>query len=333
MRTLIFLLLLSIQTRYLLAQSQICQNGKLDARVALALKTTLKELPASPTASVEQIRDVQLPVLPFPRSDVQILTITADNIPIHVYNPTHSKDLPILIYYHPGGFVTPFLPFMQYDCWRQAKAYRALVIAVDYRVAPEHKFPAAVNDAFHAFQWVITHAQTIGGDTSRIMVMGLSAGGNLAAVVCQKAQQAGLGHKIKLQVLHCPSTDHPQHSARYPSYQQYASGYFLTKAFCLYSIQTYAPGIDTYHPEVAPIQRQSLSGLPPVLMLTAEFDPFRDEGYAYYERLRQAGVPGWYHCFSGQIHCLLGLPANAKQLQQVDELIVKAMGSVWGHKR
>ncbi|MBD2705695.1 alpha/beta hydrolase fold domain-containing protein [Spirosoma sp. BT702] len=156
MKSLLFLVLV-LAASYVLAQNQPCQTGKLDARVALALKTVLKELPSSPTASVEQIRDVNIPVRLFPRSDVQALTITADSIPIQIYNPAHLSGLPILIYYHPGGFVTPLLPFMQYDCWRQAKAYKALVIAVDYRVAPEHRFPAAVEDAYRAFQWVPNH--------------------------------------------------------------------------------------------------------------------------------------------------------------------------------
>lgn len=314
---------------YLRADAQPCQTGKLDPRVAKTLKTVLPDLPASATTSVEQIRDVKLATPTFPPADVQTIRITADSIPLHIYNPAHATGLPILISFHPGGFVTPMLPFMKYDCWRQARVYNAVVIAVDYRVAPEYKFPAAVTDAYNTVRWAIRHGHAYGGDTSRIVVLGLSAGGNLAAVVCQKANEEGWGNKIKLQVLNCPSTDNPRNWAAYPSYERYASGYFLTKAFCQYSIQAYAPDASMNNAEVAPIQRRNLTGLPPALIITAEFDPLRDEGYAYAERLRKAGVPVQYTCFPGQIHCLLGLPPAAEQQKEVDRLVIATMRRVF----
>ncbi|MBC3787676.1 alpha/beta hydrolase [Spirosoma utsteinense] len=311
-----------------LVQAQPCQTGKLDPRVAVALRTVLADLPSSLTTSVEQIRAIKMKAPDFPKADVRYLTITADSIPLQVYNPAHATGLPIIISYHPGGFVTPILPFMAYEFWRQAKTYNALVFAVDYRVAPEHKYPAAVNDAYSAFKWVASNGHRYGGDTSRIVVLGLSAGGNLAAVVCQKAEKEGLARRIKLQILNCPSTDNPRNFAQHPSYQHYASGYFQTKAFCQYSIQAYAPDAALDNPEVAPLQSKRVSGLPPAVVITAEFDPLRDEGYAYAERLRNAGVPVRYHCFAGQIHCLVGLPADAHEHQEVDQLILTAMREV-----
>lgn len=327
MKTLVPLILVFSVT-LCVVQAQTCNTGRLDARVALALKTVLRDLPGSSTASVEQIRDVRIPVTPFPQEDLQMLKVTADSIPIHIFNPLHTTGLPIIIYYHPGGFVTPLLPFMQYECWRQAKAFEAVVVAVDYRIAPEHPFPAAVNDSYKAFQWISVNGQTFGGDTARIIVEGLSAGGNLAAVVCQKALTDGISGHIKLQVLNCPSTDNPRNNARYKSFQQYASGYFQTKAFSEYTIQAYAPNEDSNNPEVGPINRHNLRGLPPALVLTAEFDPLRDEGQKYAKRLRQAGVQVWGHCFSGQIHCLLGLPTRSAELKLVDELLLNAIRSV-----
>lgn len=138
----------------MLAAAQPCQTGKLDPRVARALRTVLTDLPSSLTTSVEQIRDVRIKAPAFPKADVRYLNVTADSISIRVYNPAHTTGLPIIISYHPGGFVTPLLPFMAYECWRQAKTYHAIVFAVDYRVAPEHRFPAAVNDAYVAFNWI-----------------------------------------------------------------------------------------------------------------------------------------------------------------------------------
>lgn len=317
---------------HLPAYAQPCQTSKLDPRVAVALRTVLADLPSSPTTSVEQIRDVRIPTPAFPQADMRHLRVTADSIPIQVYNPAYATGLPIIISYHPGGFVTPILPFMEYEFWRQAKTYNAIVFAVDYRVAPEHRFPAAVDDAYGAFRWVVQNGQRYGGDTSRIVVLGLSAGGNLAAVVCQKAQAEGLANAIKLQILNCPSTDHPRNAARHPSYQRYATGYFQTKAFCEFSIRTYAPNATTNNPDVAPLQRNRLAGLPPALILTAEFDPLRDEGYAYAERLRIAGVPVQYRCFAGQIHCLLGLPADAGELDELDQLVIDTMHKTWRTK-
>ncbi|HZG25339.1 MAG TPA: alpha/beta hydrolase [Chitinophagaceae bacterium] len=315
---------------FMAARAQTCRTGKLDSRVAQTLNTVLSDLqPASATVSVEQIRDVKMKTLPFPRADVQHVRITADSIPVKIYNPAHAAGLPIIISYHPGGFVTPMLPFMEYEFWRQAKTYRAIVFAVDYRVAPENKYPAAVNDAYNTFKWVADHGQEYGGDTARIIVSGLSAGGNLAAVVCQKAKKEGLTGKIKLQVLNCPSTDHPDHFARYASYQIYAACYFLTKAFCQYYIHAYAPGEPLTNPEIAPIQNKDLAGLPPAVVITAEFDVLRDEGHAYADRLRKAGVPVWYRCFGGQIHCLIGLPDEAKELTEVDTLVLRAMKKVF----
>ncbi len=316
----------------LVAKGQPCQTGKLDPRVAAMLQTVLTDLPSSGLNSVEQIRAVKMPTPAFPKSDVVHQKISADSIPIQIYNPTHAKGLPIIISFHPGGFVTPILPFMEYDFWRQAKAYQAIVFGVDYRVAPEHPYPAAVNDAYNAFKWIAEHGHDYGGDTSKIIVLGLSAGGNLATVVCQKAKKEGLAHKIKLQVLNCPSTDNARNHTQYASHQTYASGYFQTRQFSLFSIQMYAPQVELSNPEVAPVQSPDVSGLPPAVVITAEFDPLRDEGHAYAQKLENAGVKVWCRCFPGQIHCLVGLPWDAEPLQQVDQLVRNAMKQVFSRK-
>ena len=327
MKTLL-LSVITIFTALLNVRAQPCNTGKLDPRVAQALRTVLNDLPGSPEISVEQIRNVKVPVLPFPKADCLMLRVTSDSIPIQVFNPLHATGLPIIIYYHPGGFVTPLLPFMQYECWRQAKVFKAIVFAVYYRIAPEHPFPAAVNDSYNAFRWISVHGQTFGGDTSQLVVEGLSAGGNLAAVVCQKARLDGVEGRIRLQILNCPSTDNAKNNSRYQSFQRYASGYFQTKAFSEYSIRAYAPEEPLDNPDVGPINRQDLHGLPPALVLTAEFDPLRDEGQFYAQRLRAAGIQVWDHCFPGQIHCLLGLPADSEEQKYTDQLLLNTMRMV-----
>lgn len=310
---------------------QPCQSNKLDPRVAQALRTVLPDLTVTPTRSLEQIRSVRIPTLTFPAADVEKLKITADSISIQIYNPTHKQGLPVILSLHAGGFVTPLLPFMEYEMWRQARDYQALVIAVDYRVAPEHPYPAAVTDVYQTFKWLLRSGHRYGGDTTRLVVLGASAGGNLAAVVCQKAKQEGLAHRIKLQILNCASVDSPLNAEQHSSYQQYASGYFLTKAFCQYYIGAYAPGVSRDHPEVAPFRQLDVSGLPPAVVITAEYDPVRDEGYEYAQRLKQAGGKVWYKCFPGQIHCLVGLPPDANELRQLDKVIVSAMREVFGY--
>lgn len=309
--------------------AQVCETGVLDPRVATALKTVLTDLPSSENVSVEQIRDVRIPSATFPKNDVTIVKVTGDSIPIQIYNPWKEKNLPIIISYHPGGFVTPMLAFMQSEFWRQAKTYRAIVFAVDYRVAPEHPYPAAVNDSYDAFKWVVENASRFGGDTNKLALLGTSAGGNLAAVVCQKAKEEGLSKHIKLHVLNCPSTDNPRNSSSHPSYDKYSSGYFLTKAFCEYYIKAFAPDEPLDNPEIAPLRRKDLSGLPPALIFTVEFDVVRDEGIEYAQRLRAAGVPVEQKCFGGQIHCLLGLPPDARELKELDEITIQALARAW----
>jgi len=327
MKKLIFLILaISLCVRG--AQAQQCNTGRLDPRVATALKTVLHDLPGSDTTSVERIRDVRVPIQSFPKEDQITLKITADSIVIQVFNPIHKTNLPIIIYYHPGGFVTPLLPFMQYECWRQAKLFKAIVVAVDYRIAPEHPFPAAVDDSYNAFRWITGNGQKFGGDTTKIIVEGLSAGGNLAAVICQKARIDGIQSRIKLQVLNCPSTDNARNNARYESFQKYASGFFQTKAFSEFAIRMYAPDEDLNNPDIGPVNRKDLHGLPPALVLTAEFDPLRDEGQLYARRLREAQVRVWEFCFAGQIHCLLGLPPGSEEQKHADHLLLTSIQAV-----
>lgn len=319
----IVLIFIFISKAFVYAQS--CETNTLDPRVAASLQSILTDLPGDPNASVEEIRNVKIATPALPDDEVIRVKITSDSVPLYIFRPSTTGMRPIVVYFHPGGFVTPLLSFMKYECWRLAWMLDAIVFAVDYRVAPENRFPAAVNDAYNTFKWVLENAGYHGGDTSRIVLMGLSAGGNLTAVVSQRAKKEGLAGKIKLQVMNCPSLDNPNNAGNYPSYQRYSSGYFLTKAFCRYSINAYAPTVDSKNTEIAPVLESDLSGLPPALIITAEFDPLRDEAALYARRLQNAGVPVVHRCFPGQIHCLLGLPPDAQELKDADMLLTNAM--------
>jgi acetyl esterase len=230
-----------------------------------------------------------------------------------------------MINYHGGGFISPLLPGLEYTLWREAKTYNVVLFAVDYRVAPENKFPAAVNDSYNAFKWIATHGGKYGGDTERIALFGNSAGANLVAVISQKAQRENISHKIKLQIMNgLPIDCSPKHMESSLSYQQNALGFMQTKAACYFAIETYAPG-QTGNPEVSPILTGDLRGLPPALIINAEFDPLRDDGFLYAAKLRKAGVKVWDKCFAGQIHCLIGLPPDAAEVQEMESMVKAAM--------
>lgn len=312
--------------------AQPCGTRQLDPRVASFLKLigyqdqTLEQLRAMPIANLKYAGP---PVRPYPKDDVTHLKITADSIPVLVFNPTHQTGLPVIINYHGGGFIAPLIPALEHSLWLDAKTYDAVVFAIDYRVGPENKFPAAVNDSYAAFKWVADHAVAFGGDTSRIVLMGNSAGANLAAVVTQKAKKEGIAGKIKLQVLNgLPADLRPENMERAVSYQENALGYFQTKAACYFAVESYAPG-KTANPEVSPAITEDLSGLPPAVIINAEFDPLRDDGILYAARLRKAGVRVWDKCFAGQIHLLLGLPPGAKELTEMETMVKAAMNESW----
>lgn len=172
--------------------AQQCGSRKLDPQIAGFLQMigyrdlTLSDLRSMP---ITQLKYPQIPEIPYPQQDVRRIKITGDSIPVLVFNPSHERHLPIIINYHGGGFISPLIPSLEHSLWQDAKTYHAVVFAVDYRVAPEHKFPAAVNDSYNAFRWISEHANEFGGDTGRIALMGNSAGANLVAVIAQKAKK------------------------------------------------------------------------------------------------------------------------------------------------
>jgi len=329
MRKTIFILFLNLFVVFnqkLVAQT--CGTRQLDPRMANFLKLTnykdlsLEELRSLP---INQIKYIDLPLRPYPGEDVKRIKVTADSIRILIFNPAHAQNLPIVINYHGGGFISPLLPGFEYSLWEDAKTYGAIIFGVDYRVAPENKFPAAVNDSYNAFKWIAEHGAEYGGDTSRITLMGNSAGANLVAVVSQKAKKEGISGKIKLQVMNgLPIDLRPENMEKSVSYQENAKGYFQSKAACYFAVETYAPG-QSGNPEVSPILTEDLKGLPPAVIINAEFDPLRDDGFLYAAKLRKAGVRVWDKCFAGQIHCLIGLPPNAEELKEFADMVRLAM--------
>ncbi len=225
---------------------------------------------------------------------------------VRVYEPAgQGRDRGVLVFFHGGGWVTGSLDSHDGVCRALAAATPCVVVAVDYRLAPEHRFPAAVEDAWAATAWVAEHAASLGADPARIAVGGDSAGGTLAAVVALRARDRGL--RLALQLLVYPVCDA---ACDTPSYRDCAEGYGLTAAAMRWYWQQYlGPDGDPADPEASPLRASALAGAAPALVLTAEHDPLRDEGQAYAARLREAGVPVTLARYDGLIHGFYRMPA------------------------
>lgn len=221
-------------------------------------------------------------------------------LPYRLYRPEQSiaGPLPALVYFHGGGCVFGDLDTHDGLCRMLAAESGCAVVAIDYRRAPEHKFPAAVEDSYAATAWVAEHAAALGLDAGRIAVGGDSAGGGLAAVVCQMA--VSRGPRLALQVLLCPVMNLRPDT---PSRRELAQGYFLDEATIDWMLHHYCePDQDIDDPRLSPLRAPRFEGLPPAHIHTAEFDPLRDEGAAYAAQLRHAGIAARYTCHAGMIH-------------------------------
>lgn len=227
----------------------------------------------------------------------------AGDIPVRVYRPEGDHQSPIIVYFHGGGFVIGDIETHDTICQRLAAGVPAVVVSVDYRLAPEHPFPAAVEDCDAATDWVSAHAAELGGDAGRLAVAGDSAGGNLAAVVTRHARDAG-GPPIAFQLLVYPVTDMTR---TLPSHIENGTGYLLDSDSMTWFHEHYLGEADPRQPDASPLLADDLSDLPPALVVTAEYDPLRDEGEAYAGRLRQAGVPVTVSRYDGMIHAFYGM--------------------------
>jgi len=280
--------------------------------------------PADLRVAYERQRLILLPEKPQVAVTYQ-LSIPSDYgpIPARFYRGTRGTAPPaLLVYFHGGGFMLGTLALYDTTCRRLALAGNCAVLSVDYRMAPETIFPGAVLDAYAATRWASDNAGLLNIDPKRIAVGGDSAGGNLSAVVAQLAQDSG-EFKIALQLLIYPMTDQ---SREYPSYERNASGYMLTRKALHWFMDAYIPDHrDRLDPRASPMLRESLEGLPPALIISAEFDPLVDENEAYAKRLNEAGVATQYVCFAGMIHPFFTLGGLIEDAAKAERLIADRM--------
>jgi acetyl esterase/lipase len=281
----------------------------LDAILQKVLEVVPFQLTAEggPEASRQRFRDV--PRQPLDRSlrvEDRNIDGPAGPIPIRLYWPSAEAEspLPVVMFFHGGGWVVGDLDTYDLSAQLHAISCDAIVVSVEYRLAPEHPYPAAVDDVWAATQWVGAHAAEFGGDPNRIAVAGDSAGGNLAAVVAQLARDAG-APPIRFQLLWYPATTW---DTSLPSFAENADAPILDRDATDQFSRWYADGVDMNNPPptLVPARAADLSGLPPAYIAVAGYDPLRDDGVRYGELLAAAGVPVQVHNAASLVHGYLG---------------------------
>jgi len=282
------------------------EEARANMRNLTSLRTTVEELPR-----VENL------TIPGPHGD----------IPARLFAASTEVGLPILVYFHGGGWVLGDLDTHDGTCRSIAKLIDGIVVSVDYRLAPEHKFPTALDDSYAAALWVGENAARIGGDPRRVAVGGDSAGGNLSACVALKARDEGKPRLVH-QLLVYPVTD-----ARFDtvSYRDNAEGYFLSRTDMEWFWGHYLDKPeDGANPYASPLRSTDLRGLPSATIITAEFDPLRDEGEAYGKKLKDAGVPVEVKRYDGVIHGFFSmgdiLAKGKVAMQHAADALKKAFG-------
>jgi acetyl esterase len=251
----------------------------------------------------------------------EVKDMQAGTVPIRIYHPVAEDHPPCIVFYHGGGWVIGDLETHDASCRMLAEETGYAVIAVDYRLAPEPPYPAPVNDAYDAFCWIHKQAKELNIDSERLAVAGDSAGGNLAAVVSLRARDES-GPKICHQLLIYPVTDAAMDSA---SYKDNGEGYMLSEATMTWFFDHYATKDVRENPFVSPLKAESLEGLPPATIFTAEFDPLRDEGEAFASRLKASGVKTHLKRFDGQIHGFFTMTDVMPEARQSAQIAAEQM--------
>ena len=259
--------------------------------------------------------------------NVDTLKITNDSLIVFIFKPKHlPKNSPVIVYFHGGAFVLPWTNVSVTYATRLAHTFNAIVVGVDYRVAPEHPFPIPNNDCYATFLWTIQNIEKWEGNPNQIVVAGESAGATLATTVAIKAREEHLTN-IKYQLLDSPVTYIPFNTN---AYEKFKSGYFLEETEMLFGIESYLPNEVDYTNSLAmPYYSANLSNLPPAVVITNEFDPLKDTGRDYAKKLAEAKTPTIYKEMKGMLHCIPG-PFNEKDRIELYDQIAKEFNQAIG---
>ncbi|MCC2972145.1 alpha/beta hydrolase [Massilia sp. IC2-476] len=308
----------------------------LDAHASLDPKPIEKLTPAearkqpTPADAVKKVLS-QMGKSTAPEPGVTMKTMTVavkgGSIPVHVFTPEGAGPFPVMVYFHGGGFVIADTKVYEASPRALAKMAKAIMVSVDYRQAPEHKFPTAPEDAYAAYLWTIDHARDFNGDPTRIAVGGESAGGNLATVVSMMARD----RKVQLplhQLLVYPVVNDDMSNA---SYKRNANAKPLNKAMMAWFFKHY--GGDPKNPYALPMKAASLKGLPPATIVAAEIDPLLTEGKQYADKLKQDGVPVAYREWSGVTHEFFGMGAVVAKAKEAEQYAADALTKAFASKK
>ena len=294
-------------------------QGMLSLLEAMGNKTLASGSPEEARTAFRTLTvDLRQPdsIVPVRVTEDLVVPGAAGDLPARIYRPEADVPLPTIVFFHGGGFVIGDVETHDNQCRTVCREVEAVVLSVGYRVAPEAPFPAPVEDCLAATQWAADHIAELGGELERLVVAGDSAGGNLAAVVARLARDAG-GPPLAAQLLVYPGVDFGD--GDYASRTENAEGYFLTRADMEWFRGHYVGDADVTDPRLSPLLAGDLTGLPPAVVVTAEFDPLRDEGEAYARALEQAGVPVVHRRYDGLIHGFFDLsalsPASAEAVR------------------
>ena len=295
----------------------------LEARDKAGLKP-IEELPVADARLLAERSAAVLPVLPVDRVEDRTVPSPTGDVPVRIFWPEHPEGGVVAVYFHGGGWIMGTLDTTDPTARELANLSRAVVVVVGYRLAPEHRYPAAFEDAVTATSWVLANAESLGGRADRVVLVGESAGANLAAAVAIDARDRDLPPCAR-QILVYPPVE--RHSAR-PSMVENAEGYLLHAATVSYAWDQYlGDHTDADDPHATPMVARSLRHLPPALVITAEHDPLRDEGEAYADRLRADGVPVVQVRYPGMFHGFFTMTAFLDAARQAMAEVAAAVAA------
>jgi acetyl esterase len=293
-------------------------------------------LPQVWQAPLAQIREntklhiaLKQPLLQIYSVDHRSINGPSSNLPIRIYRPSEENNLPALVFFHGGGWVLNFLDIYEPALRKIAKNGNFVIIAVEYQKAPEHSYPAPLDDCYATLKWVIENAAELGIDLAAIGVGGDSAGGNLASSVALKACSEQL-ISLAFQLLIYPCNDYQMN---YPSATNYSQGYGLTTQAMKWFWDQYLSKVeDREDPYAVPVKANSLRGVAPAILIAAEFDPLTDDVKNYYQKLIKDSVPAIYKEFAGQIHGFFNLSGVTEDAESLYSEIAKEINAVLGRR-
>lgn len=303
------------------------------AYLAERAATGLPQVWQAPLAEIRENTKLHIalkqPLLQIHSVDHRSINGPTSNLPIRIYRPSEENNLPALVFFHGGGWVLNFLDIYEPALRKIAKNGNFLIIAVDYQKAPEHSYPAPLDDCYATLKWVIENAKDLGVDLAAIGVGGDSAGGNLASSVALKASDEQL-ISLAFQLLIYPCNDYQMN---YPSATNYSQGYGLTTQAMKWFWDQYLSKVeDQEDPYAVPVKANSLRGVAPAILIAAEFDPLTDDVKNYYQKLIKDSVPAIYKEFAGQIHGFFNLSGVTDDAESLYSEIAKEINAVLGRR-